>query len=111
MSALSEASNACQSLTVDRVAAFDESEISAAPLNAANKSMIWYQPDALGTVGSTTPGNWGELLDLALMGAHYTLTCEDPGWDERTDINDDSIVNILGLSCAWSNFLKVSTTP
>lgn len=51
------------------------------------------------------------ILDLALIGGRYLLTCGNPRFDERADINNDCVVNIQDLACAGGNYLKVSTTP
>jgi hypothetical protein len=70
---------------------------------------------ALGEVtllgGDTNDSDEINILDLSLMGAHYGLTCADPGWDERADINDDCAVNILDLSVAGGNYQASSPVP
>jgi hypothetical protein len=49
------------------------------------------------------------ILDLSFMGARYTLSCGDPGWDENADINNDCTINILDIVLGGSNYL--STCP
>ncbi|MFL7868787.1 MAG: carboxypeptidase regulatory-like domain-containing protein [Anaerolineales bacterium] len=51
------------------------------------------------------------ILDLALVGGRFSLSCGDSGWDERADINDDCTVNILDLSLVGGNFGKSCPVP
>lgn len=51
------------------------------------------------------------IMDLALIGSHYELDCSSAGWDARTDINGDCVVNLLDLTLASSNFQAVSPVP
>lgn len=62
-------------------------------------------PLAAGDVDDSDKVN---ILDLAVIGSHYNLTCTDAGWDARADLNGDCEVNLLDLTLAASNFGKIS---
>ncbi len=48
------------------------------------------------------------ILDIAVIGAHYDQTCPDPNWEPRADINGDCEINLLDLVLAAANFGKSS---
>lgn len=51
------------------------------------------------------------ILDLSFMGARYTFSCGDPGWDAKADINNDCTVNILDLAVTGGSFQKSCPVP
>lgn len=51
------------------------------------------------------------ILDLALIGSHYGLSCGNIGWDARADINADCTVDLIDLTLAASNFQATSPVP
>ncbi len=46
------------------------------------------------------------ILDLAFMGARFTLSTGDLGFDAKADINADGTINIFDLSVTGANFQK-----
>jgi hypothetical protein len=44
------------------------------------------------------------ILDLSLIGGRYRLACGDPGWDDRADMINDCVINILDLTCTGANY-------
>jgi hypothetical protein len=51
------------------------------------------------------------ILDLSFLGARYSLSLGDPGWDDRADINNDLTINIQDIVLAGSNFKAGSPVP
>lgn len=51
------------------------------------------------------------IYDLAIIGTHYALTCADPNWDPRADLNHDCLVDLLDLTLAAGNFRRTSPIP
>ena len=51
------------------------------------------------------------ILDLALLGGRYLVSCGEATYDPRADINDDCVINILDLSITGGNFLLSSPVP
>jgi hypothetical protein len=60
-------------------------------------------PDQTLRCGDSNDDDIVNILDMALMGSHFHLICDDVDWDERADLNADCIVNILDLSCGAGN--------
>jgi hypothetical protein len=51
------------------------------------------------------------ILDLALVGGRFGMSCGDTGWDARADINNDCTVNILDLAVTGGNFGESCPVP
>jgi hypothetical protein len=58
--------------------------------------------------GDTNDSDKINIVDLAFIGAHYELTCQNAGWDARADLNGDCIVNLQDLTLAAGNFQATS---
>jgi len=48
------------------------------------------------------------ILDLSLIGGRYRLACGEPGWDDRADMINDCVINILDLTCTGANYGRTS---
>jgi hypothetical protein len=48
------------------------------------------------------------ILDLSLIGGRYRLSCGEPGWDDRADMINDCVINILDLTCTGANYGRTS---
>ncbi len=58
--------------------------------------------------GDTNDSDKVNIMDLALIGSHYGLTCLSNGWDARADVNGDCTIDLLDLTIAASNFQLTS---
>jgi hypothetical protein len=47
-----------------------------------------------------------DTLQKRFMGARFTLSIGDPGFDPGADINADGTINILDLAVTGANFQK-----
>jgi PKD repeat protein/murein tripeptide amidase MpaA len=82
---------------------------------ARSLNLLTGDSTALGSVtllaGDVNDNDKINIVDLALIGAHYDLNAGDPGWDARADLNNDGTVNLQDLVLAAGNFQRTSPVP
>lgn len=80
----------------------------AVPINADGAVVM---PELTLPAGDVNGDDQVNILDLALIGSHFGVSCGEEGWDERADVNADCTVNQLDLDLAAGNFRQSGPVP